>query len=342
MEPVEESRATVIEVAEGYYLAKIAELAQQSGIFRRLAAGDNLALVASDLDFNCELLSKLLQYVAMRSNLLDCEVADSGVRFIVNQSQADILCADHVIAQYIGGFGPCFEDLALILRQPSRGYSFLDQARHAEAFSENCVTGDNETIVALVKMLEVTNVFELGCGGGQLLCQLAQNNFQLRAIGIDSNPMMIDLARRNISQVSASDAIQVICGEATSATQYLTADRLDEVEMVIAVSVANAYFYDGRNFAITKFLNYLRSAFPNRMMILSDYFGRLGSPVCTDSHLWQRTLIHDVAQLVSGQGVPPASTEEWMAIYEETSCTLIKSYEAEGSGLAWFIHLIQL
>ena len=76
-------------------------------------------------------------------------------------------------------------------------------------------------------------------------------------------------------------------------------------------------------------------------MILCDYYGRLGK-VRQRSAEFKRTLIHDVAQIVSGQGVPPSCLEGWREIYSRTSCTLVKAFEGRSEGLTWFIHVIQL
>jgi hypothetical protein len=51
-------------------------------------------------------------------------------------------------------------------------------------------------------------------------------------------------------------------------------------------------------------------------------------------------LLHDYAQLISGQGVPPAGLDEWKAIYSEAGCRLAHVIEDRATPL--FVHIVLL
>ena len=76
-------------------------------------------------------------------------------------------------------------------------------------------------------------------------------------------------------------------------------------------------------------------------MLLGDYFGSLGHPL-DDPASHTRGLFHDVAQLLSDQGIPPGSLEQWAEVLQRNCCTLIRAFEGEGGDMRRFILLLQL
>jgi hypothetical protein len=135
------------------------------------------------------------------------------------------------------------------------------------------------------------------------------------------------------------DRLEIIQCEVSNLEQILSEERRSAVQALSAISIANAHF--GRDGAIDDFLRSLRRLFPERLILFSDYYGRLGSYV-GNTRAYQRTLVHDVAQLASGQGVPPSSLEEWQQIYDRTSCALVDAFDGHNGGIAWYIHIVQL
>ena len=80
----------------------------------------------------------------------------------------------------------------------------------------------------------------------------------------------------------------------------------------------------------------LRQALPGRPLLLSDYYGRLGS----DAEEQRETLLHDFVQLISGQGVPPPGLDEWRAIYAEAGCRL--AHVIEDQTTTQFVRIVVL
>ena len=57
---------------------------------------------------------------------------------------------------------------------------------------------------------------------------------------------------------------------------------------------------------------------------------------------YRHTLLQDMAQSISGQGIPPADVAQWAAVYEAAGCGLLHVYEGDSSGIAWFVHVVRL
>jgi SAM-dependent methyltransferase len=336
-----ENRRTVVDAIEGFYITLILDFFHQEGVLKAVADGKELPVIAEESGFDCQLLTNLFEYVALRLDLLDRRESNLQTQFSLNPACREAPLVEHLIDQYVGGFGPCFRQLATILRAPKCASSFVSHSRHAQAFSCPDSHANVKEVVQLLESFEVDFILDIGCGGCQLLCELALRNPSLNGIGIDANPVIVDVARANIARCELAERLKVFCGNVAEVGKELTAAQRKAVDVIVAVSVANAYFGERSHRSITMFFESLRSLFPNRIMIICDYFGRLGSSI-TDPQEWQRTLIHDLAQVVSGQGVPPKDIQEWTNIYREASCDLIQSYEGRTAGIAWFIHVIQL
>ncbi|HEU4389890.1 MAG TPA: methyltransferase, partial [Blastocatellia bacterium] len=67
------------------------------------------------------------------------------------------------------------------------------------------------------------------------------------------------------------------------------------------------------------------------------YYGRL---IQGKKGASRETLLHDYAQLISGQGVPPASAAEWHSIYKRAECRLLHIIEDKATSR--FVHIIRL
>jgi hypothetical protein len=95
-------------------------------------------------------------------------------------------------------------------------------------------------------------------------------------------------------------------------------------------------FTDGHYQAV-KWLRGLRQVLPGRPLLIADYYGRLGQKRV---RLSRETLLHDFAQVISGQGVPPANASQWRAIYSRAGCQLIHIIEDKTT--TRFIHILRL
>jgi hypothetical protein len=99
--------------------------------------------------------------------------------------------------------------------------------------------------------------------------------------------------------------------------------------------MVNALFGEGNRRAVA-FLRRVRQLFPQSLVFVQDYFGQLGSGHRTGA-LW---LIHDVAQVTSGQGVPPSTRQEWFKVYRAAGFEPVQGIEGTRAGFKWFVHVL--
>jgi hypothetical protein len=104
---------------------------------------------------------------------------------------------------------------------------------------------------------------------------------------------------------------------------------------VVASQFVNEMFGAGTADVID-WLRRLRQVLPGRVLVLADYRGRLGSSLPADG----RTLVHDHAQLLSGQGIPPARQRDWAALYQAAGSRLV--HAMEDTQTTRFIHVVAL
>ncbi len=330
------ARLTFVGALEGHYVTLIVDGLHREGVLDALAAGADVAAIAAERGFEARVLSELLEYVALRCDLVDRLGAG---RFALAPAGRTMVA--HLLDQYVGGFGPCLRELGAVLRDARGGAALVDARRHAAAFARGDGAANAPEIVQLADELELGVLLDVGCGGGQLLSEIAARRPNFRGIGIDANPSVAAAARAAIARRGFAERIEIRCGDALGVARELSERQRAAVDAIAAVSVANAYSagYPGRT--IDDFLRALQALFPNRIVFVCDYYGRLGA-VPDAPERFGRTLLHDVAQVVSGQGVPPADAEAWRAIYARTDCTLIAVYEDENDGIRRFLHIVQL
>jgi hypothetical protein len=133
-----------------------------------------------------------------------------------------------------------------------------------------------------------------------------------------------------------SARVKILGGDARRLRSAVPAAVRSAVQAVVARQVANEMFGEGSARAIA-WLTGLRTAFPDRPLLIEDYYGRLGSNHSTQH---RPTLLHDYAQLISGQGIPPAGLAEWQKIYAAAGCRL--AHVTEDTSTTRFIHIVVL
>jgi SAM-dependent methyltransferase len=334
-------RHGLLDVIEGHYLALVMDTLHREGVLWALSEGVAVGHIASAGGLDDRLLRDLLEFVALRSTLIARSVKRGRVRFTVAGEYATSPRTAHLLDQYVGAYGPCLNNLSAILRAPTRGSSCINLRRHAAAFArcDGAVIGGE--VIRLIEELQIGTVLDIGCGSGAMLAELATRHSHFTGIGIDTNAGGVVLARRRIARAGLASRIHILHADVFTLGRRLSTKVRAPVEAIVAVSVANAFFKARKNRAIHDFLRYLRRSFPRRILILADYYGRLGRK-WGDATKWQRTVVHDVVQTVSGQGIPPPTRDEWLKIYDRAACTLIRTFDGESDGVQRFIHIVQL
>ena len=151
---------------------------------------------------------------------------------------------------------------------------------------------------------------------------------------------MYKVAQGRIREAGAWRRIKLLHGDCAELSSALPEKVKSEVGAVSACNVANEMFATGHS-RIVKWLRDLRKTLPGRPFLLVDYYGRLGQKQFSKgTPALNATLLHDYAQVISGQGVPPANLKEWRSIYKRAACRLIQVFEDKAT--TRFVHLLSL
>jgi len=317
------------DLVEAFQLAHAVATLHDLGLLhalKRPATADELA-AARSLDAN--LLRGVLEYVAARTDIL----RKSGGRFVAAEGYSG--GARFLLDLYVGAYGGNAARLAKILRDPSAAPKAVNRALHARAFE----AADGSALGALpeiIRQLGLNHLLDLGCGGGALLLELAGRDPDFVGWGVDINPAACRAARARIRAAGLGRRLRVLKGDCAKPASLLPQGLGAKVRAVTACNVANELFADGHARAVA-WLRGLRRVLPGRPLLLVDYYGRLGGK---RRRADPQTLLHDYAQLISGQGVPPADADEWRSIYERAGCRPLHIIEDKAT--TRFIHLLSL
>lgn len=320
---------------EGYYVVRLLDAFRKNGLLDRLSPGATIYDLSMEFGCTPDRITVVLDYLALRSDVV-CKTK-SG--YSVDVESPETQFALHLLDQYAGAYGPCLDAMPDILARKVNGAALVDRARHAAAFAWADQSHMDPDTLRLLSELRIDTVIDLGCGTGGFVVEFASRNSAARCVGIDSSAAAIRIARERIAKNGFSDRVLAIEGDVRKVDELLSTKERDAVQCVVAVNVANAFFNDPSD--IDLWLRTLKAAFPNRIMLLGDYFGNLGHSL-EEATIHQRGLFHDIAQLLSDQGVPPCRLEQWIEVLERNSCVLIRAFEGTGGDMKRFILLVQL
>ena len=284
--------------------------------------------VAAKHSLDATLLAGVLDYVALRTELLR---RTTGEQFVVTKKNSRFL-----IDLYTGAYGGTANQLTKILRNPAVAPASVDRVRYARAF-ESVDSAAQGILPDVISALEFNYTLDLGCGNGDLLLELARRNGSFIGWGIDSNPAMLKVARARLRKVQIGKRVRFLEADGVRLRQEIPAGVRSQVRSITCCNFANEMFAQGEREAINWFRE-LRECFPGRPLLNCDYYGRLGRT--KGRKLQRETLLHDYVQLISGQGIPPATMAQWRSIYSKAGCRLV--HVIEDTSTTRFIHVVGL
>jgi SAM-dependent methyltransferase len=316
-------------LAEAFYLTQILLALDSTGVLASLQKPASAAQLARKHRLDRRILLASLSMLARRTPYLRLAQGKYG---LTGSFDADAKAAFH---QYLGAYRRNAVELAAILRDPSVAESFVDRSAHAKAFEES-LTLSATLLADLVSQLGLNHVLDLGCGSGGMLLELAARNPQFLGWGIDFSPWMCAAARRRIKAAKATGRIRIVQGDCRDPASGLSKAVTGRVRTITAASVANEFCGDDGAGAVA-WLAGLKAAFPGRTLLIGDYYGRLG----VRRKRWKPDIaLHDFAQLISGQGVPPPDLAAWKKIYRKADCAIVHAIEDRAS--SFFAHVLKL
>jgi SAM-dependent methyltransferase len=317
---------SVFDLVEAYQLSRAVAVLNDMNVFA-LTKPFSARQLAAKHGLDATVLAGILEYVALRTDLLR--------RAACEQFAASRNTSRFLIDLYTGAYGSTADQLAQILRDPAIASESVDRVRYARAF-ESPGSEAQGILPDMIVALNFNHTLDLGCGNGDLLLELARRNASFIGWGIDSNPAMLKIARARLREAHAGKRVRFMEADGARLRETVPENVRSQIRSITCCNFANEMFAHGEREAI-KWFRELRKLFPERPLLNGDYYGRLG----TKSRKVQReTLLHDYAQLISGQGIPPATLAEWRAIYSKAGCRLV--HAIEDNSTTRFIHIIAL
>ena len=295
-----------------------------------------MSSLAAEHGYDVTRLRGALEYVSRRTDILVC--APDG-EYVLNPDYADYHQLGFHLDKFIGAYGALVRDLDESLRGSARRRGGVDEQLLAEAFTRAGRAGVQADAYVLGQW-NVRCLLDLGCGPASLLIHLAANDPDFRGWGVDQSMAMCEVATARVSEAGLARAVHITHADVRDLDAAFHARRAASFDAIHCKSLLNEFFGSGSAEA-TDVIRTLRAMFSGRLLFNSDYYGRLGADSSSQDGC-AHTLVHDVAQLLSGQGVPPATLSDWAEVYDRAGAEFMHTYEAQMNGIAWFIHVVQL
>lgn len=330
--PPAAARLDLLDAIQGHYASEIMLGLARCGALQLLAAGAGVDAIARSLRLDEKLFAAILDFVARSTTFLERD-GDGQFR-LKDYSAAEI---SFQIQKFIGAYGGSVRGLPESLRRPvARGR--VDEDMLTAAFG--AAIHASSRIAKRLTRAGYRRLLDLGCGPASLLVQMALANREFRGIGVDRSRAMCRLARDHAREAGVASRVEIYHADVRHLGHVLSGRDRAQVDVLHARSVLNAFFGDEPD-AATTFLRKLRSAFPGRVVFFVDYCGELGRPSAS-GRSFRLGQLQDVAQLASGQGIPPSTRAQWHSLYRAAGCQLISTHQARSNDIRWFTHEVRL
>lgn len=320
--------AELFDLIAGHYAIDCLSALQQVGALAELRSPATAAELADRLQLDEAVLAGLLDFLASTSSVL--VPVPGGYRLAADYRSSQLL--EFHLDKFVGGYGPAAGALGEVLRDPMAGSGLVAGDRLARAFA--AVREQTPTVMAqLVQSWEVESLADLGCGAGGLLIELAMANEVFVGWGFDANPAMVARATAAARAAEVADRLTFATVDVRTMAE-LPAGALT-VQAVHGRSLLNAFFRTGGAEAAGVLAD-IRERFAGKLLFIEDYYGQLGT--ATDGRA-THTMLQDLAQLASGQGVPLPDLAGWLAVYRQGGYGVLEAYEGTNAGIHWFVHV---
>ncbi|MEU8547241.1 class I SAM-dependent methyltransferase [Streptomyces roseoverticillatus] len=329
------TRRNPMDVIEGFYCSQTVWALHRLGVLPRLEDSADVTALAEEFVLDEQLLSAVLDFVHRTTDLLVRE----DHRYRLAPSCRPYRRIAFQLEKFLGAYGPVIAGAAAVLGDPGTGPGLRDHPSLARAFGQLEPRSPSLTAQVL-RAWGVTSLFDLGCGAATLLVELATADPDFRGWGADASDAMVSAASQRISRSGLDGRLRILRSDVRELGGLITRPDVEDVQALYGRSIANEFFADGGRSAVDV-LTELREVFPGRLLFLEDYYGRLTHrPPADGNH--RHALLQDLAQVLSGQGVPPPDLPGWSRVYQAADCTLVKAYEGHNDDISWFIHVLIL
>lgn len=192
-------------------------------------------------------------------------------------------------------------------------------------------------LVSYLMELKPRTVLEIGCGSAPVLRALASQDPKIHGLAVDCDTNMTALARELVHAQKLSERIAVAEASLSELADCRPAGHTS-FDVIVLRSILNETFcHDGE---AARILARIAATYPGARIVVCDYLSQLGTPLGQEGGTVQ-TLTHDLVQVLSGQGLPPAVPEAWDDIYNAAGLRrLSRRVDQTLSGITQFIDLI--
>lgn len=328
-------RRDVMDVVEGFCASHAVWALHRLGVLPRLETATDVGCLAEEFALDEHILSAVLDYIRQTTGLLERE--GDGYR-LAPDCRPYHRVAFH-LEKFLGAYGATVVQIGDILQKPETGPALRDFDALAGAFAHLQPRSPSLTAQVL-RAWDIESLLDLGCGAATLLIELALADPRFRGWGADAGEHMVRVANGHIRRAGLSDRLSVVHADVRAFGDLTTLPAPEDVQALFGRSILNEFFADGGKSAVSVLAG-LKARLPGRLLFLEDYYGRLTHDRPADG-AHGHALAQDLTQVLSGQGLPPPDLPGWARVYQAADCTLVKAYEGDNDGVAWFIHVVAL
>jgi hypothetical protein len=329
------SKRSFLEAIAGNYCTAILLQLKRHKILSELKEWRTAEELAKKLHFDPFVLGVLLEFVAGNSEII-ARSKNGKFKCVLNRRK--MLESGFCLEKFVGAYGVAVRNIEGVLGG-SPGGKVVDRLALASAYAELGVIR-SPVIAGAVERNRISCLLDLACGTSSFLIELGLQNPAFRGYGIDSNPAMCRISKSRLRALKLSRRVQIRQGDARNIQACLKSREMREIEAVHGKSLLNEFFARGSEGAV-RVLRNLSLALPGRVAWFVDYYGRLGSGARTNRRFLYASL-QDIAQLLSGQGIPPPDDRAWRKIYAQAGCRLLEARAFHEESISWFIHTVRL
>lgn len=225
---------------------------------------------------------------------------------------------------------PIFENLVPLLRgQKCYGKDFFRRGKYvAKGTAELALYLPFPESVAIFKKYYVNSVLDLACGSADFLISICSQS-KIRGIGIDISDDAVRYAQERVKEANLDKQIKIVVGDMFN-LKTLPAD-FKEVDAISIMFALHEFLYEDSE-KVIKFLNQIKSIFPNRYLLIIELLHQSAKKLqLNPSGIVEHHLFH----AVSKQGFAKISL--WHSLFEISKLKLVEEKIFDFAGQGYFL-----
>lgn len=310
-------------VRSGYARAFILFALHNTGVFEALrrAGAQTVNELAESCNVEADLLEGVLNFLVFSDRVME----KSDGRFMLTEDGREWLFAAPVIAMSwgaVGAYSCLLSELAPALRREKQyGIDFERNEDYLATGSHATGQANYPWVVSQLSKLGIQCVADLGCGSANVLISFCSLDENLRGVGIDISPQVLEEARRQVDNAGMQDRIHLLQGDVTmvdTLTQFG-----EDVGAFNAIMVFHEFLQFGEDYVVS-ILKDMKERFPGLYIIIGE-FSRVSDeefasmPLPDRMHLlFYQYIIHPLKR--QGQ---PTTHEHWLTIFDKAGLELV-------------------